>query len=56
VVSCEPHSGGLGSVIFMDPEGKRYAVNGTAMAHYPQLPEIDRIWAPNPANPGAKLT
>jgi Protein of unknown function (DUF2511) len=29
VVSCEQHS-----VIFMDPEGKRYAVNGTAMAHY----------------------
>jgi hypothetical protein len=55
VVSCEPHSGGLGSVIFMDPEGKRYAVNGTAMAHYPQLPEIDRIWAPNPANPGARI-
>jgi hypothetical protein len=37
VVSCEQHS-----VIFMDPEGKRYAVNGTAMAHYPKLPEIDR--------------
>jgi len=55
VVSCERHSGGLGSVIFMDPEGKRYAVNGTAMAHYPQLPEIDRIWAPDPTNPGAKI-
>jgi Protein of unknown function (DUF2511) len=55
VVSCEPHSGGLGSVIFMDPEGKRYAVNGTAMAHYPQLPEIDRIWAPDATNPGAKI-
>ena len=46
----------LGSVIFMDPEGKRYAVNGTATAHHPELPEIDEIWAPDPTNPGAKLT
>ena len=50
VVSCEQHS-----VIFMDPEGKRYAVNGTAMAHYPELPRIDRIWAPDPKIPGAKI-
>jgi hypothetical protein len=50
VVSCEQHS-----VIFMDPEGKRYAVNGTAMAHHPELPEIDRIWAPDPNIPEQKL-
>ena len=50
VVSCEQHS-----VIFMDPEGIRYAVNGTAIAHYPKLPEIDRIWAPDPKIPGAKI-
>jgi hypothetical protein len=55
VVSCERHSGGLGSVIFTDPEGHRYAVNGTAMAHYPGLPEIDAIWAPGPTNPGARI-
>jgi hypothetical protein len=55
VVSCERHSGGLGSVIFTDPEGHRYAVNGTAMAHYPGLPEIDEIWAPGPTNPGARI-
>ena len=42
VVSCERHSGGLGSVIFMDPEGHRYAVNGIAQGHYPKLPQIDR--------------
>ena len=51
MVSCEQHSG----LIFMDPEGMRYAVNGTAIAHYPKLPEIDRIWAPDPKIPGAKI-
>jgi Protein of unknown function (DUF2511) len=57
VVSCEPLGAKthLGSVTFMDPDGKRYAVNGTATAHHPELPEIDEIWAPNPANPGARI-
>jgi hypothetical protein len=55
VVSCERYSDGVGSVIFMDPEGKRYAVNGLATAHYKYLPEIDEIWAPDPTNPGAKI-
>ena len=50
MVSCEQHS-----VIFMDPRERRYAVNGTAMAHYPELPRIDRIWAPDPKIPGAKI-
>jgi hypothetical protein len=55
VVSCERYSDGVGSVIFMDPEGKRYAVNGLATAHYKYLPEIDEIWAPDPTNPGTKI-
>ena len=57
VVSCEPLGANtrLGSVIFMDPEGKRYAVNGTAIAHYPGLPVIDHIWAPDPKVPGLKI-
>ena len=45
---------GLGSVIFMDPEGKRYAVNGTAMAHYPQLPEIVSSMGTGPDESGSK--
>jgi len=50
VVSCENYS-----VIFMDLEGKRYVVNGTATAHYKYLPEIDEIWAPDPKVPGSKI-
>ena len=51
VVSCEPPY----SVIFMDPEGTRYAVNGQAMTSYPELPRIDRIWAPDPEDPVLKI-
>jgi Protein of unknown function (DUF2511) len=61
-----PNSGGWGGFVravlgqaglghLMDPEGHRYAVNGIATGHYPQLPEIDRIWAPDPKVPGLKI-
>jgi hypothetical protein len=55
VLSCESHGGGVHSVFFTDPEGKRYALNGKAEGHHPELPLIDQIWAPNPKVPELKI-
>lgn len=55
VLSCESHGGGVHSVFFTDPEGKRYALNGIAEGHHPELPPIDQIWAPNPKVPELKI-
>jgi hypothetical protein len=55
VLSCESHGGGVHSVFFTDPEGKRYALNGIAEGHHPELPPIDQILAPNPKVPELKI-
>lgn len=50
VVRCDSSS-----VIFTDPDGNDYAVNGTAQSHHPELPDIDPIWAKDPAVKGLKI-
>ena len=43
VERCEGRSG-AGSVIFRSPDGTGYAVNGTAKALKPELPDIEAVW------------
>lgn len=50
VVRCDSQS-----VIATAPDGKDYAVNGTAQSHHPDLPEIDGIWADDPDVDGLKI-
>jgi len=45
---CEPPS----RVVFTDPDGKEWGVNGMAVTH--GYPEIDSIWADNPDFPDTK--
>jgi hypothetical protein len=35
--------------------GARYAVNGLAITHNPELPRINRIWAPAPEDPALRM-
>jgi hypothetical protein len=49
VLSCE----GAGAVTF-SAEGSTYAVNGTAMGTT-DYPDVDAIWADDPAGPGPKI-
>ena len=50
MVSCDQ-----AGVIFTDMEGARYAVNGLAITHNPELPRINRIWAPAPEDPALRM-
>ena len=52
-VSCVLNSGGGKAVTFISPDGKEYALNGTAKGPGKLLP-IEGIWKPDPTNPPAK--
>lgn len=57
VAECEHIDAGgrqLQAITFLDPSGKRWAVNGTAQSHT-QHPEIRPIWADDPDIDGAKI-
>jgi hypothetical protein len=50
VVSCQD-----GSVLFMDPIGVQYAVNGLAMTQHSELARIDEIWAHRKDDPALRI-
>ena len=58
VIECVPIDAGP-VLVFTDPDGNVWPLNGTARAHVPRVggqPSLDPIWSSDPEIPGSRIS